>query len=177
MTLSLFRPGAENSRLSLTYLSYGTLTRSTTQLSTSLDSKFFVYGVRTSPANMPTTGSATFTGLADGLGSIGGTAYRFFGSLGTLTANFATGGLTTSLTLVGNPDVFSNVPGTTSLGTLTGTGTIGVGVNQYNGNISGIGMDGRFIGSFFGPRASETGYAFSATGGGNTAAGVFVGKQ
>ena len=187
--LSLFKSVTTNSRLALTYVTYGVWTRSVAGSSTTdFTSRFTTFGVQTSVGNVPTTGSATFTGIADGAAAINGQAYRLAGSTGTFTANFATGGVTTSLTLLGNPDVSSDNLGTTSLGTLTGTGTIGSGTgsssgfgsgrNTYAGSIAGVGTtSGTLNGAFFGPAATETGYGFSATGGGNSIAGVFVGKR
>ena len=177
-TLTLLRPGT-NGVINLTYVTYGYW--QSRPDSTRSDFTYFVGGVQTPVAEMPLTGSASYSGVADGLALVGGQAYALFGSTGTLAADFGTGTVSTSLTLRGNPNIGEDfapyVPGTVALGTLTGTGTIGAGSNKYSGTLSGAGMSGGLDGAFFGPGAAETGYSFQVQGGNDRAIGVFVGKK
>jgi hypothetical protein len=176
--LSVFKSGSANGRLALTYVTYGVWTTTVRGATTSsFTSHFAASGIQTSAASMPLTGSATYTGVADGAALAAGQTYRLLGSTGTLNANFATGAITTTLALRGNPDVTSDAIGTTNLGTLTGSAAIGAGTNKYSGTITGTGLSGTLTGAFFGPAAAETGYSFQVSGGGNAAAGVFVGKK
>jgi hypothetical protein len=177
--LTILRTGSANPRIQLTYTTYGLwLSGTGPDASRGFAARVFVAGQATPAGAVPTTGSATYTGIVDGYVSAEGTGYRLLGSTGTLTANFATGGINTSLALRGNSDVDTGRLGENeTFGTVTGTGSIGAGTNQYTGTLSGLGASGRFNGSFFGPAGSETGYSFSLSGDGNTAAGVFVGKQ
>ena len=177
-SLKLFKSATANSRLALTYVTYGIWSTSQDGFATNhFLSRFATTGVQTVASTMPRTGSATYTGIADGAAAIGGHAYRLVGSTGTLTADFATGVVKTTLTLNGNADVSSDTPGTTALGTLEGLAQIGFGTSKYTGTIKGMGLDGSIGGGFYGPRAAETGYAFSAAGGDDAAVGVFVGKK
>ncbi|MGI9375060.1 hypothetical protein D6851_04230 [Altericroceibacterium spongiae] len=175
-TLILLNPGSDEV-VDLTYTSYGIWQQGS---NAGAEFNFFVGGVETATADMPRTGSASYTGAADGLAVVDGTTYQLLGSTGTLTADFGTGAVETSLTLRGNanPDEANfMVPGTTDLGTLTGSGTIGADSNRYSGTLSGAGMSGDLDGAFFGPSATETGYSFQVQGGGDQAAGVFVGAK
>jgi hypothetical protein len=177
--LTILKGGSGNPRVQLTYTTYGLwLSGAGGDSSRSFNARVFVSGQTTPTANVPTTGSASYTGIVDGYVSAGGTGYRLLGSTGTLTANFATGAVNTSLLLKGNSDVDTGRLGENeTFGTVTGNGTVGSGTNRYAGTMSGLSASGTFNGSFFGPGANETGYSFSLSGGGNTAAGVFVGKQ
>ena len=182
--LKLFRSGASNQTLALTYVSYANWsneirgTQTTRQLA-----RYAVFGVPTTTATMPRTGTATYAGVADGTAIVGGQAYSLLGSTGTVSADFATGVVRTTLALSGS-DPVSNSAGSTALGTLTGVGAVSTGTSRYTGTISGLGsnVSGSFGGGFFGPGAAETGLSFSALGdpsqGNNdSAVGVFVGKR
>jgi hypothetical protein len=166
--------------ISLTYSTFGSLTHLTTcPLGCSADISFLTIGSRTPAGQMPTTGSATFIGIADGLWVDGAATRRLYGSPATLTANFGTGQLTSILELRGHSDPFGNFAAapTTVLGTFTGTGTIS------GATFSGIygataGYSGPFAGNFYGPVANEYGLSFGLTGGpGQSVVGVAVGKQ
>jgi hypothetical protein len=127
---------------------------------------------------MPRTGSATYQGVVDGVGFDGaaGLQQGLRGSSGSLTANFATGSVSTSLSLRA-PDF---------TGALSGSGTIGAGTSHFDGSLTGtlngVGATGSFLGGFYGPNAAETGHVFNAWTGspsnpGIGAVGAFVGKQ
>jgi hypothetical protein len=177
--LQLLKKGPTNSRIQLNYLTYGLYSGgSGPQTARQLNIGVFVMGQETAAANMPRTGSGSYSGIVDGYASMGGTGYRLLGSTGTLSANFASGAIATTLSLQGNSDFLTGTLGSVrNFGTLTGAGTIAGGTSTYSGTLSGFGMSGQFAGGFFGPVANETGYGFSAVGGPDTIAGVFVGKQ
>ncbi len=139
-------------------------------------------------AVMPTTGTATFSGGATGsVAQPNGTnlSANFYGSA-SMTANFATGGITGSITgmqaYVGNSATTigtinavgfaaaisgSTFAGTTSVTTGSGTAF----------NISGA--VGQVKGGFYGPNAAEAAGVFNLTGGNNgiTMTGAFGVKQ
>lgn len=175
--LRLFKSGSQNSQIALTYVTYGIWsTYQPGQSTTHYLTRFAVAGIQTGAAGLPKTGQATYSGSVDGVAAFDGQSYRLAGSNGTLTADFEKGVIRTSLNLRGTTDVASDAIGAVDLGTLKGTGAIGVDTSRYTGTITGLQMDGSFGGAFYGPNAAETGFAFSLTdNGANTAAGVFVG--
>lgn len=172
----LFKPGATNSKISLTYATYGVwATSQEGALNTHFLTRFATFGIET--ATMPRTGTATYNGIVDGLATVDNQGYRLTGSTGTLTANFATNLIRTTFTLVGNPDPLSLSDGSVMLGTLTGKGAIASGTSRYTGTVDGMGATGSFGGGFFGPSAQETALSFSANGGSTSVVGVFLGKK
>lgn len=142
---------------------------------------FFAAGSITPAGQMPTTGSGSYSGIADGLWVDGDVTYRLYGSPVSLTADFATGGVTTTLDLVGRGDPFGDFlnASTTRLGVFTGTGTIGALSSRFDGNFAPTGgWAGQFRGFFFGPAAREFGYTFRLNGGPDqTAFGAAVGRK
>ena len=178
-TLTILTNSSNNSRIVLSYLSYGLY------VSVNGPGVFdqppvgvFVFGTETPSGSMPRTGSATYQGIVDGAGFDTAAARQqgLLGSTGSLTANFATGSVSTSLSLRA-PDL---------TGTLSGGGTIGAGTSHFDGSLmgtlNGAGATGSFLGGFYGPNAAEAGYVFNAWTGspsnpGIGATGAFVGKQ
>jgi hypothetical protein len=164
--------------VTLTYLSYGALFETTSSDGDALLT-FFYGGQGTIQAEMPTTGTATYSGIVDGLWVDGSTTRRLFGSEARLVADFATGTVTSTLELVGRGDPFGDfmaAPATT-LGTFTGTGFID-GVTFGGRYADTAGYSGGFDGNFFGPAADEYGLVFSLTGGpGQGVIGVVVGTR
>jgi hypothetical protein len=160
--LTLLRNAPDNTRIVLSYLSYGIWNVDASH------ALAFLTGSETSSADVPRTGSATYHGVVDGF--FGGS--RLLGSTGALTADFATGAVTTTLSLHANG----------LSGSLSGTGTIGAGTSRFDGLLTGTlaGNDagGHFLGGFYGPGASEAGYAFVAADDWiENVAGVFVGGR
>lgn len=177
--LQLLRKSATNSRIQLSYLTYGLYSEAGgPQTARQFNTGVFVLGQETAAASMPRTGTGSYSGIVDGYASVGGSGYRLLGSTGTLSANFASGTIATTLSLQGNSDFLTGTLGSVHpFGTLDGGGTIASGTSHYSGNLSGFGMSGQFAGGFFGPTANETGYSFSASGGSDVITGVFVGKH
>lgn len=176
--LRLFRSSPSNDRLSLRYVTYGLWsTYQVGAIKTRYQTRIAMTGVKTSLADLPKAGTATYTGIADGIAALDGQAYRLAGSTGTLNVDFGTGVVKTEVDLVGQTDVTSDALGTIALGTIKGTAQIGGDQTRYTGTVRGLGMEGSMGGGFFGPSADETGFAFSLTDGTNTAVGAFVGKK
>lgn len=150
----------------------------TTGTPAGLDGHAFVFGVQTQAGDVPTSGSATYTGVAGGSAILAvGPSVRLTGTT-TLTANFAAGSLTTALNLLMLP---GGVP--TPLDVLTGTGSLGAVKPGFSGLLIGSGtVAGSFAGAFFGPQAGEFGYDFliggiNAAGLGFTAVGGAAGSK
>lgn len=130
-------------------------------------------------ASMPTSGSATYTGGATGFivqpnsTNASGIAGAFYGS-SSLTANFASGNVTGSITginayqgntntLVGTVNdigLTATISGSAYAGTASVTGAAGTAFD-----ISGA--TGPLVGGFYGPAANETAGVFNLTGGTN----------
>lgn len=166
--------------ITLTYMSFGSYGFLTTSGANSeLTLSFLAIGSRTPASQMPTTGTARFSGIVDGLWGDGATSRRLYGSTATLTADFVAGRVTSILALAGRDNPFGDFQSapTTSLGTFTGTATISAGgfAGSYDAS---NGYSGPFSGHFYGPGAEEYGLGFSLSGGTNqTAIGVAVGKR
>jgi hypothetical protein len=182
--LVLFNPGAMNPLMPLSYVSYGAWQHSTDNGATvDFSQQFFVYGIRQA-ANQPSTGSASYTTVVDGIWSNPDGLYTLAGD-STFTANFTDMTVATTLNLDGT-NVSASGGGTKSLGRFAGTGTIAALGGGFSGTLMHQGTDangnvlnGSFAGAFFGPQGQEVGYTFSlrdATGSGGTAAGAVVGK-
>jgi len=138
-------------------------------------------GYPTPASAVPTTGNATFTGIAAGfyVDSTG----ALFGTAASMTANAdftnRSIGFATSNTQV------ADVNGTTigpNLGlNLSGTLTYSAGTNQFSGavNTADTTLSGSATGRFYGPSAQEIGgtYGLSATSGVSGMLGAFGGKQ
>jgi hypothetical protein len=178
--LVLFNPGAGNPTLALTYTSYGAWQRITDNVTAAnVATQYFVYGIR-QPANQPSTGSASYTTIVDGLWANGSGVY-LLGGTSTFTANFTAMTVATSLDLVGTHVTTS---ATQTLGQFNGTGTIAALGGAFNGSFAHQGTaddggvySGSFAGAFFGPQGQEMGYSFSLTSpNGGVAAGAVVGK-
>ena len=177
--LQLLKRSANNSRIQLSYLTYGLYSEAGgPQTARQFDTGVFQLGQETVATSMPRTGTGSYSGIVDGYASVGGAGYRLLGSTGTLSANFASGTIATTLSLQGNSDFLNGTLGSVrQFGTLDGLGMIASGTSHYSGTLAGLGLSGQFAGGFFGPTADETGYSFSASGGGDVMTGVFVGKH
>jgi hypothetical protein len=131
----------------------------------------FAYGFDTAAAAVPRTGSASFNvSLLGGVGTAG-SALNSVSGIGSLSANFATGALTT----LGNYTVSSALPlrefgdplgSQIDAGSWTGTATIAAAANAFSGNFAMDGTkdySGTLAGKFFGPAAEEVAAAVNTT--------------
>ncbi len=137
-----------------------------------------VVGVPTAPANIPVTGTASYSGLSAGLYLNSATNFAgAFGAIFNAAANFSNRSLavSTTNTLVDEGSGPVSRPAHNYSGTLT----YAAGSNQFSGPIATAtsGLSGTATGLFFGPAAQEIGGVFHATGGTVTVKGLFVGKQ
>ena len=136
---------------------------------------FAMLGVPTKASDVPTTGSATYKTGVGGVASTAAAAsapvfYDLSHSTATLSANFATGSITTDLTLTGvlfNPLTGGATAGQpdVALGIFNGTGLLNAGANTFGGSFvpangaTALGSS-NFFGAFFGPQALEFGYVY-----------------
>ena len=137
---------------------------------------FGVAGYQTTSADLPKSGSATYSGQVQGVLSDPTGIYSLNStSTGGLTANFATGSVTTTLALSGKLTPTSAV---VDFGSYNGTATISSAAGYQGVLTSTTGYTGNFDGAFYGPAAVETGYTFTLNRApGESAAGLFVGKK
>lgn len=137
--------------IALSYTSFGLWKRSDSASGTTTQT-FFLYGTPTGSAAMPRSGSASYQATASGFVMTGGPAsptYNEFTGTATLSANFATSSISTTLDL--GPR-----------GTFQGLGSISA--DQFAGTFTAPYANyssGAFAGGFFGPNAAEVGYTFS----------------
>lgn len=120
---------------------------------------------------MPKTGTANYSLAIGGSANSNGTNYNLGNgnSTATFTANFGTGGITTTLNLAG---VANGQTAVTSLGTFNGTGTISGTGPGFTGTLTGTSANGIFSGAFFGPQALEMGLAYYLNGANFSAVGA-----
>lgn len=172
-------------QISLQYSSFGLWLLESS--ATEVDAGYISFGFKTASADMPTSGTATYLGYAEGtlFYNPGGvtTGFLITGKV-DVTANFAGGGSVTTL-FRDMSTVPSASPNDTPtpwrnfdvVGTLSG--------NSFSGsasNITGGGsMSGSLNGSFFGPVSgggpAEVGGTWQIQGGDEKAIGAFVGVR
>lgn len=177
--LVLFNPGASNSRMALSYVSYGAWQRVTDNGATlDVTEQFFVYGIRQA-ANQPSTGSGSYTTIVDGLWTNPNGVYSLAGT-SSFTADFGARTVATTIDLAGT-NVVTNAP--LAFGRFDGTGAIAALGGGFSGTFAQVGAagdgnvyTGGFKGAFFGPAGQEVGYTFSLTAPGGAATGAVVGK-
>lgn len=175
-TLLLRRTGSANNGTNLSYLSYGLWERDIDQPGNSDLERWamFVYGLRTTASQLPTSGTARYAGTLDGLWTTAGASYRLSGT-SALTADFANNSVSGTLTAIGTD---RETGAATAMDTLTGTGSISRADASFAGSLVGSnGFSGAFNGGFFGPKATEAGGTFSVSRGTEKATGVFVAGQ
>ncbi len=139
---------------------------------------FMVVGAPTAPANIPVTGTASYSGASAGIYLNSATNFAgVFGATFNAAANFANRSLAVSTTNTIVNEGSGNVSRPEH--NYSGTLTYAAGSNQFAGPITTAtsGLSGTATGLFFGPAAQEIGGVFNATGGTLTAKGFFVGKQ
>lgn len=163
---------AQTTAVRLSYLSYGDWARRDTATGKAADT-YMLFGYPT--ADMPKSGTATYKTQVSASylpGTAGAVARNDVTGTATFSADFARGTFGTTLAL--------NAPGSTSLGNYESSGAI-TGA-QFGGALTssdpGFGT-GRIEGGFFGPGATEMGYAFDIqrNGTGGSIVGAVVGKK
>jgi len=126
----------------------------------------FTFGMATPAAALPRTGSASYAvQLAGALADASQPGPLAVTGNGTLSANFATGAITTSGTAIAS---FTNsgITSTTN-GSFSGSATLSSSANSFTGalNLALLGgYSGTLLGHFYGPAADETGASAALTG-------------
>jgi C-lobe and N-lobe beta barrels of Tf-binding protein B len=138
---------------------------------------YSVWGYPTLTYDMPTTGSATYTtrivGRAVSVANNATTLNRI-GGTATVTVNFATGLVTTTLNLTTVPTTGAE----TAYLTLSAQGGIPIGQNQFSGSVaSGNAVTGTITGAFYGAKGVNIGLVFGASGTVNGADTRIVGEM
>ena len=128
----------------------------------------FAGGNETPLANIPVSGSATYTGYTIGMGATGTDLFALRGSI-TIDADFAALDVTSTISGISTLNM-NNISG--SLPNLTGSGAM-VG-NDFTTSLSGGGLNGGLTGAFYGTNADETAGTWRVTGGATTAVGSFA---
>ena len=162
----------------LTYTTYGDWVNCDPNCSTLLRTGvagYFVTGQTTNPANIPTVGTAIYSGSIDGdfVNSINQPFY--IDAEVTVTANFASRSLnfaTTNTTAEPN-----NGPAVAAANlNMTGILSYSAGSNQFTGTVTATGLSGTATGHFYGPAAQEIGGVYNLSGTAGRSLGVFVAK-
>jgi len=174
----LFIPGEPTQNLS--YVTFGTW-NSPNGSANNVTLGTFVFGVRTSPGSLPTTGSATYTGITAGTLNQGNNLFNVAGDM-SMAVNFATGGVTGAFSNMGREDLQTGDVSIWRDFTTTGTINSSTGLFSGTAQTNDSALSGTFNGGFFGPVSSgsppEIGGGWRLTGPGNEqAVGGFVGKR
>jgi hypothetical protein len=175
-TLRLLKPGAGNPLITLTYASYGHWRKTTPggawNGDTAQSDTYFVYGIKTTAAQMPHVGGAHYNTVLDGTFANKTALYTLSGT-GSIDTDWATGGLTFSATPVGTPASGPVI----NFGAINGSGSI----NFNSASFGATGSNGTYnmnmSGYFFGPTAQEVGAVFRLSGNGGNGTGAIVGEQ
>ena len=132
------------------------------------------FGAATPASSVPTSGTATYTGVTGGRYSASDGTYYFTSSALTSNVDFAarTVSFATSSTNQSANLTTGSFAANSALN-LTGTLTYSAGSNQFTGAVanSGSTLSGTATGRFYGPAAQEIGGTFGLTGAGLSAYG------
>ena len=173
----LFNPGPGNPQLALTYTSYGAWQRLVdTGSAFDLRTIFITFGLKTTAADLPKTGSAAYTSRIDGFFTGTSGAYALEGA-SSFSADFAAGTVAFSMTPVGTHILNGS---SKSFGTLTGAGTITAALASFSadtGPRAAPNYGANVLGAFYGPAAAEFGATFTILGPDGQGNGAFVGKK
>lgn len=125
------------------------------------------FGKETTPAQMAVlVGSATYNGSTFGVGATGTTPFAFTGAA-QVVATFPAGAVTATFSGLSTQNI-SGIGTAITLPTISGGGTIGLGVNanQYAFALAGAGgFAGNVTGTFYGTTALETAGVWQAANG------------
>lgn len=172
-TATLLNPGANNPRIALTHTSYADITIS--GRTTSTEREFSVFGVATPNAQVPRTGTGSYSGIVFGAGDRSGTALEIDGTA-TLDVDFGAQTFATALTVGGRA---AGATASTPLGVLDYRGYVTSGA--LFGSVANPANSGSLQGQLYGPNAAEFGFVFNYSGstpdGRLTIKGGAVGKR
>jgi hypothetical protein len=121
---------------------------------------------------IPSLGTVTYRGIADGVAIVNGEVRRLFGSPAALVIDYATGSGTIRLELSGRTDSFSNFPQSSSQAITVVTGAFSGKSGAFTGTLQGDkdGLTGLVAGQLLGYQAKGAGIGFVL----NDASGVRV---
>jgi hypothetical protein len=166
-TFRLLNQGAGNPLIQLTYVDYGEWKRSSTASGTTkVNDTYVVFGSKTPGASVPRSGGATYNTIYDGSYINKNGAFALNGT-GSISANFATGGLGYAAALNGLP---------TGALAIAGSGSITFSSGNFKATGSSSGYSMSLYGGFYGPAAQEVGGLFKLSGNGGNGQGAFVGN-
>ena len=140
------------------------------------NTNYWLAGRLTSNNDIPTTGTATYTGAS--YGTMAGTATNaFLAGTVTLNADFANRTLSGTMN-----NTYTTTTSTASSLPLTISANWATGVNSLTGTLSGSGWSGTLNANFFGSQAAEVGGVWQATNTTTSAAyskasGIFAAKR
>lgn len=165
----LFKPG--NPAKGLTYVAYGAWQKLNSASGVDFATTYFIFGVRTETADMPTTGTASYSAIVEGVWT-DSLAFHTLAGTADLTADFGGGTVDGRFDLIGH-GVSGNVRPFDIL-----TGSASISGNTFSGTLAGEtrSFSGDWGGGFFGPGAQEIGGTFNVTNGNEHATGAFVGN-
>jgi len=172
--LTLSKPGSGNPQIALSYMSFGHWEQAQSVSQDARD-RWFAYGVRTNPFQIP-TGTGTFNGIVAGkaVAWTGGETFNLTGT-SSFDVNFSAATFTGSLNPVGT----SLVNGASrNFGSFSFSG----GAMDKDGGLSanvmsGGNFAGYFEGALYGPNATELGGVFGLQSGGYTINGAAAAKR
>ena len=134
---------------------------------------WFTYGIPTTAADMPRTGSATYRLI--GAGNYAEASHLYVTQeTGDLTADFAAGRINFNMIVTGNDFLqgwFGGIGGFTGSAPISSTGFEGA-LDSSN-----LAWSGKFKGQFYGPGAPELGFVYSATSPSATLNGAVLGLK
>lgn len=168
VTTRLFKPGPTNTQFVLTYTSFADITVTGNDFNgAAATSRYFMpFGIQTASADMPRTGTATYTGIAYATGRVDQVSSLSAAVEGTsrFDVDFGLATVSTLLTL----DARNTTSGATaSLGQFLFSGQMGgavpgggVGSPNFTGQNANNSFQGLINGLFFGANAAEIGAAF-----------------
>jgi hypothetical protein len=187
-TARMYNPGPSNPQLVLSYTSFAEIIEDTTNQGRAVTSAHYIpFGGQTPNFQVPTTGSATYSGVVYGSGDHNSLANdAALAGTSTFNVNFATNAANMQLSVTATDKITGTVMNMGNLGytgTLGGSCPGGCNRNTFQLSIDPVavpGGTGQMNGQFNGPNAAEYGASFRfdipGANGGNFA-GVTVGKK
>lgn len=170
VAISLYKPGAQNTELALTYSSFGHWASVLTSSTNRPDDLYFAYGLDTPRSLLGAkTGTASYAGVVYGTGSNSqsGASYALTGS-SNFSVNFSAQTYSGGLTMIGKP---SGAGSTIDLGNFAFTGTLAY-ATLVNTTLTRDGINvGSIATRFYGPDGEE----IAGTFGGSLQQGVGAG--
>jgi hypothetical protein len=171
-TLIMLKP--DDPELGLSYVTFGNWINVNSS-GGSLADGYVVFGVRTSPGDVPRTGSAAYSGQTVGtMTDSSGNIYTVSG-VAALNADFSAGTVNGDYTSMAKFNVLTTV--TTPWRDFTTSSAISD--NTFSGTAAtkDSKLSGTSQGGFFGPAVNEIGGTYQLDGAGEHAVGAFVGKK